>query len=187
MQDQIKHLKGEIDGYKKEKDISMTGQAAFLFEHTICSHVLPEVYPPDSDKTASIPDLLDYLNGAKTLDLLSTKVLDEARQRLKRFCKDLNFSEEWTTKKGSERWWNKAPGTINAIRWLKKARVCIAHPQPVNLSKTEEKFLPPMPELSHADYPKYNEYQFENMKECITSMRTAIKTSKMRPHKDLIL
>ena len=75
------------------------------FEHTICSHVLPEVF--EHDPYASLHELLNYLNGGDTLtsDPIDDECDDndgwmfQAIQRWCKVCEDLDLPDEWKKRK----------------------------------------------------------------------------------------
>ena len=60
----------------------MIDQAGFHFEQVICLHVLSEVYAKQMN-LPSLYNLLNHLNGGKSMHTDVALNLDEARQRWK--------------------------------------------------------------------------------------------------------
>lgn len=143
----VTRLNKEMSRYKEEHDVLIMSQAVCLFEQSICSFVLPEVYA--NTNYCSLHGLLGILNGnempQQLQELTSSQIksiLDQARKNWVKLCDLFKFPEYW--KKRSGKWRDddyRLPYIIKAIGWLKKARIDVAHPVPIVLKGAEDRIL----------------------------------------------
>ena len=178
LQSEIKELKAIIKSFEERRgsDLLYLSQLAFLFEQTVCSYVLPDVFKKDN--FATIKSLLDILNGGVRHDNIDknkeAKILRDGRRRWEEVCDNLHFPEEWKTK--SEKWKIndcRVPPIIRAIGYLKKCRVAVAHPSPIKLSEAKEMVL------SDSIKEKFTDSQYELIKDFICSMRENLEKGNL--------
>lgn len=143
VEEQRKHIDQclqKIDGLSKrvstlENNPALyVAEAASLVQHAICKEVLPVTYGNDRPGTATIKELLDYINKRIKLpsnDLGEKDDLEKAKNRWKEICKVFNWTE-WDYKV-----WDRyrLPDEVQAIITLKKERLPHAHPKPIELRK----------------------------------------------------
>ena len=153
------------------RDRLMMSEAACLFERGICCYILPEVYHSQNKFKASIPQLQEYLgvDDSKEAELPRElkrldpqRVLSEARKKWKHLQ---NFVY--------------IPKAMQAIGFLKRDRIPVAHPSPIFLREVEAKI--------EQMETSYDEYSFPIIKEFIISMRKVLEENLELKHKDMIL
>ena len=183
LQCKVEKLEEKVKEYEMDRDKLYLGQVAVEFEHTVCSHVLPEMFK--NDTFATIKRLMRAIRHAnpilpfnpKKKGLNKEKMLWEARKRWEKMCDDLKLPQEWKQPTGEENFnWDddSVPDIIRAIRFLKETRNPVGHPTPVSVQKAEEIVSRPSDQWIQREF---DHWQLQLVEDFIPSLRKTIADS----------